>query len=137
MNNLAEEIKKDGGSFNAVICNYNQARKISAFNVNSNSPMIARSEITTGSYVMNFVSDIPVAGGLVSTIIVDEKMPNNMVILADTSRIALVPMENRALKMVDGTINGQDGETAILRGEYTFVVKDAKYSHGILKNLAV
>lgn len=136
INNLAEEIKKDGWSFDAIICNYNQARKISAFNTSGNNPMIARSEVTAGSYVMNFVSDIPVAWGLVSRIIVDEKIPNNQVVLADTSRIALVPMEARSLRMVDATINGQDGETAILRGEYTLVVRDAKYSFWILKNLA-
>ncbi len=137
INNLWEEIKKDGWNFDAIICNYNQARKISAFNTSGSNPMVSRSEVTTGSYVMNFVSDIPVAGWLVSRIIVDEKIPNNQVLLADTNRIALVPMEWRALKMIDATKNGQDGETALLRGEYTFVIKDAKYSHGILKNLAV
>lgn len=137
INNLAEEIKKDGWMFNAIICNYNQARKISAFNTSGNNPMIARSEITTGSYVMNFVSDIPVAWGLVSRIIVDEKIANNQVFLVDTNRIALVPMEWRALYMIDGTIPGQDWETAILRGEYTLIVKDARYSHWLLTNLAV
>lgn len=137
INNLAEEIKKDGWMFNAIICNYNQARKISAFNTSGNNPMIARSEITTGSYVMNFVSDIPVAWGLVSRIIVDEKIANNQVFLVDTNRIALVPMEWRALSMIDGTIPWQDWETAILRWEYTLIVKDWKYSHGLLSNLAV
>lgn len=137
INNLAEEIKKDGWMFNAIICNYNQARKISAFNTSGNNPMIARSEITTWSYVMNFVSDIPVAWGLVSRIIVDEKIPNNQVFLVDTNRIALVPMEWRALSMVDWTIPWQDWETAILRWEYTLVVKDARYSHWLLTNLAV
>lgn len=137
INNLAEEIKKDGWMFNAIICNYNQARKISAFNTSGNNPMIARSEITTGSYVMNFVSDIPVAWGLVSRIIVDEKIANNQVFLVDTNRIALVPMEWRALSMIDGTIPGQDWETAILRWEYTLVVRDGKYSHWLLTNLAV
>ena len=137
INNLGEEIKKDGGSFNAIICNYNQARKISAFNTSGSNPLITRSETTAGSYVTSFVSDLPIAGGLVSRIIVDEKIPNNQVYLVDTNRIALVPMAERGLRMVDGTVAGQDGQTAILRGEYTLVVKDAKYSHGVLKNLAV
>ena len=137
INNLWEEIKKDGWSFDAIMCNFNQARKISWFNSSGNNPMIARNEVTAGSYVMNFVSDLPVAGWLVSRIIVDEKIPNNQVYLVDTNRIALVPMKNREMSMVDWTVNGQDGATAILRWEYTLVVKDAKYSHGILKNLAV
>lgn len=137
INDLAEEIKKDWGSFDAIICNYNQARKISAFNTNGNNPMIARNDTTTGSYVMNFVSDIPVAGWLVSKIVVDEKMPNDSVGLIDTSRIAIVPMENRDLKMINWTLPWQDGETAILRWEYTMVVRDWKYSAGLIKNLAL
>jgi hypothetical protein len=43
------------------MCNYEQARKISAFNTSGNNPIISRSETTAGSYVMQFVSDIPVA----------------------------------------------------------------------------
>ena len=137
INNLWEEIKKDWGSFNAIVCNYNQARKISAFNTSGSNPMISRNEITAGSYVMNFVSDLPIMGWLVSRIIVDEKMANNQVALIDTNRIALVPMDWRAMTMIDWTVNWQDWETAILRWEYTLVVKDGKYSHGIIKNLAV
>ena len=137
INNLGEEIKKDGGSFNTILCNYNQARKISAFNATGNNPVVSRGETTAGGYVMNFVSDLPVAGGLVSRIIVDEKVPANQVYLIDTNKIALIPMRNRALSILDGTINGQDGEKAILRGEYTLQLQDAKYSHGIIKNLAV
>jgi len=137
INDLWEEIKKDWGSFNSIVCNYNQARKISAFNSSWSNPMIARNEITAWSYVMNFVSDLPIAGWLVSQIIVDEKIPNNVVFLIDNTRIALVPMVDRTMNMVDWSVNWQDGETAILRWEYTLVIKDAKYSHGIIKNLAV
>lgn len=138
INNLGEEIKKDGGTFDAIMCNYNQARAISAFNTSGSNPItqVDRSDINTGSYVMNFVSDLPIAGGLVSRIIVDEKIPNDRVYLVNTSKIALVPMQNRALSSVDGTVNGQDGQTVILRWEYTLKVEDAKYSHGVLKNLA-
>ena len=62
-------------------------------------------------------------------------MPNNTVELIDINRIALVPYANRWLKLVPGTQPWQDGQTAILRWEYTMVVKDGKYSHGTIKNL--
>jgi len=54
-------IKEDAGSVDTILCNTNQARKISAFNVGGNNPVVTRDETTTGSYVMRFVSDIPVA----------------------------------------------------------------------------
>ncbi|HNG97510.1 MAG TPA: hypothetical protein PLW93_04540, partial [Candidatus Absconditabacterales bacterium] len=98
-------------------------------------PVIAQDSTQAGSYVLRFISDIPVAGGIVSNILLDEKMPNNTVELIDINRIALVPYANRGLKLVPGTQPGQDGQTAILRGEYTMVVKDGKYSHGTIKNL--
>jgi len=73
LNEVILEIRKDGWDVNTIMCNYEQARKISAFNTNGNNPMISRAETTAWSYVMQFVSDIPVAWGLVSSIVVDEK----------------------------------------------------------------
>lgn len=135
INNLVQLIVEDGGVANTLVCNINQARKISWFNVAGNNPVIAQDSTQAGSYVLRFISDIPVAGGIVSNILLDEKMPNNTVELIDINRIALVPYANRWLKLVPGTQPWQDGQTAILRWEYTMVVKDGKYSHGTIKNL--
>ncbi|HPO05591.1 MAG TPA: DUF5309 family protein [Candidatus Gracilibacteria bacterium] len=137
INNMIEEIKKDGGNVNTILCNFNQARKISAFNKAGNNPMITRDDQTAGSFVMKFVADLPIAGGLTSNIIVDEKLPNNAIYLLDLDKLALVPFTNRQIKMVDASANGQDGTTQVLRGEYTLKVDSAKYSAGLIKNLAV
>jgi len=137
LNEVILEIKKDGGEVNTIMCNYEQARKISAFNTSGNNPIISRAETTTGSYVMQFVSDIPVAGGLVSQIVIDEKFANTEVALVNLSKIALVPYENRELRIVDATLPWQDGVTQVLRGEYTLKFEDAKYSAGLIKNLAL
>lgn len=139
INDLWEEIKRDGGTYDAIYCNLEQARKISAFNTSGNNPItqVSRDDISTGSYVLNFVSDIPVAGWLISRIIVDEKVPNDRVYLLNTAKIWLVPMQNRDVRVVDGTQNGQDGQTALLRAELTLAVADGKYSHGVLKNLSL
>jgi hypothetical protein len=137
INEIILEIRKDGGDVNTIMCNYEQARRISAFNTSGTNPMISRAETTAGSYVMQFVSDIPVAGGLVSSIVVDEKVPNNEIYMLNLGKIALVPFANRELTLVDATANGQDGKTQVLRGEYTLRVEDSKYSSGIIKNLAV
>ena len=137
INNLVQLIVEDGGVANTLVCNINQARKISWFNVAGNNPVIAQDSTQAGSYVLKFISDIPVAGGIVSNILLDEKMPNNAVELVDINRLALVPYANRWLKLVPGTQPWQDGQTAILRWEYTMVVKDGKNSHGTIKNLIV
>jgi hypothetical protein len=108
-------IIEDGGVANTLVCNINQARKISGFNISGNNPVIAQNSTQAGSYVLRFISDIPVAGGVVSNILLDEKMPNNAVDLIDINRLALVPFQNRGLKLVPGTQPGQDGQTAILR----------------------
>jgi hypothetical protein len=137
LNEVILEIRKDGWDVNTIMCNYEQARKISAFNTSGNNPMISRAETTAWSYVMQFVSDIPVAWGLVSSIVVDEKFANNEVALLNLSKIALIPYQNRELKLVSGTMPWQDWETQILRGEYTLKFEDAKYSAGLIKNLAL
>ena len=94
INNLVQLIVEDGGVANTLVCNINQARKISAFNVAGNNPVIAQDSTQAGSYVLKFLSDIPVAGGIVSNILLDEKMPNDVIELIDINRLALVPYTN-------------------------------------------
>lgn len=139
INDLGVEIKKQGGSFNAIMTNFEQARAISAFNTSGNNPITQTSldERRAGSVIMEFQSDLPIEGGIISRIIVDEKVPNNKIYLVDTNKIALVPYTNRWIRLVEGTQRGQDGVTALLRAELTLAVQDAKYSHGVLKNLQV
>ena len=137
LNEVILEIRKDGWDVNTIMCNYEQARKISAFNTSGNNPIISRSETTAGSYVMQFVSDIPVAWGLVSSIVIDEKFANNEVALLNLSKISLIPYANRELKLVSATMPWQDWVTQVLRGEYTLKFEDAKVSAGLIKNLAL
>lgn len=142
LNNLVSQVDADGGQVDTIICSVEQARKISAFNRtgatgNNVYTMIGEKSNDVGNYAMRFISDIPVAGGLISNIIVDHKMPKNRVGLLKMSNIGLVPFKERSLKLVDGTQNGQDGTTAIVRWEYTLACKDAIYSGGIINNLSV
>jgi len=138
INDAAQAILEDGGNFNTIICNYAKAREISAFNTSGANPLVQldRAETTTGSYVVNFQHDMPVDGGLISRIIIDNNISNDKVFLVDINRIALVPFNGRATRLVETTANGQDGRSWDLRGEYTLVVKDGKKSHAVIKNLA-
>ena len=136
INDAAQAILEDGGQFNTIICNYQKAREISAFNTTGGNPQLERDDRGTGSYVVNFTHDMPVDGGLISRIIVDNNVGNDKIFLVDLNRISLVPFKNRATRLVDTTRNGQDGKSWDLRGEYTLCVKDGKKSHAVIKNLA-
>lgn len=136
INDVLEAINADGGEANTLVCSPYQARKISAFNTAGNNPLISIQDRIAGSYVMKFIGDLPIGpNGMSLNIVVDSKMPKTTVLLTNLDRLALVPMNNRALGLYDATLKGQDGVTAVIRGEYTLVCKDAKFSHGIIKNL--
>lgn len=142
INNLMELIVADGGMVNTIVCNIKQARKISAFNRNGGTganvyTMIDNAVKDVGNYALRFISDIPLMDGMISNIMIDEKMPIDEIALVDINGLALVPFEERGLRLVDGTQNGDDAITGILRGEYTLVHKDAKYSAGVITGLSV
>lgn len=142
INNLMELIIADGGTVNTIVCNVKQARKISAFNRNGATganvyTMIDNATKDVGNYALRFISDIPLVDGMVSNILIDEKMPIDEVGLVNINNLALVPFENRGFRLIDGTNNGDDAVTGILRGEYTLVNKDAKYSGGMITGLSI
>lgn len=137
INDMLEAINADGGEANTIVCSPYQARKISAFNTSGNNPMVSLMDRVAGTFVMKFIGDLPIwPNGMSLNIVVDSKFPKNQVLITNLDKLALVPMNNRQLGLYDATANGQDGVTAVIRGEYTLVCKDAKYSHAIIKNLA-
>lgn len=105
---------------NTIVCNVNQARKFSGFNRDGSTgsnvyTMIDNATKDVGGYALRFISDIPLANGIINNIIIDDKMPKDQVVLCDINKLGLVPFNDRGLKLVDGSTNGQDGVTAILR----------------------
>ena len=71
-----------------------------------------------------------------ANILLDSKKPRNVIDLVDLSKMALVPFQNRGMKLVDATQNGQDGETAKLITEVTLAMRDSKHTHARIDNLA-
>lgn len=140
LNQAIELVYGKGGMVNTIVCNVNQARKFASFNRDGSTgsnvyTMLSEKTKDVGGYALRFISDIPLAGGIVSNILIDDKMPIDKVELIDINNIAAVPYENRGLKIVDGTQNGQDGTTAIIRWEYSLVCKDSKSSAVEIKGL--
>ena len=136
MNDLLEQIAKRGGQPNLILTGTKQARKISSFNLTSGSAPIVRTRLSdtrTGSAVYEFVGDLPL--GMIETIIVDVNFPDEKVMFLDTRRLALVPLENRALTDFDATPTGADFTARRILGEYALEVRNAKQAHGIIKNV--
>ena len=136
MNDLLEQIAKDGGQPNLILAGTKQARKISSFNLTSGSAPIVRTRMTdsrTGSAVYEFVGDLPL--GMIETIVVDVNFPDDKLMFLDTRKLALVPMENRGLSDFDATPTGADFTARRILGEYTLEVRNAKQAHGLIKNL--
>lgn len=131
--NNAFEIGADNGADNMVTlaCAPNQARRLSAFNTAGNNPVLSRSETTTGSYVLTFVSD----QGHAATIVADRNFDKDKVAIIDPSRINIVPL--RAFTDENAAGNGDDFYARRILGEYTMEVKNAAECHVYITNLAI
>ena len=136
INNAMEIAKSNGANgISVLLCHPTQARKISAFNTAGSNPqtMIQRADTTTGSYVTTFVSD----QGDAMVIIADRNFAKNEVALLDPSKVALVPLQNRAFTDSDATPAGADYVARRVLWEYTLEVKNAADSHAYIYGLTI
>ncbi len=119
-----------------LVCNTNQARKVSGFNTSGNNPVIMRDEKTAGSYVMQFVGDLPVGqNGMVSQIVVDQAFPKDKIAIIDSSKVGIVPL--RGFTDKDATPNGADYVARRVLGELTLQLKNAANSHVLISGLSL
>jgi hypothetical protein len=122
-------------NLSTILCNSNQARKISAFNTSGNNPVVMRDDNRAGNYVLEFVSDLPIAGGLISRVVVDRNFPKDKIAIIDTSRIGLVPMSGRNFSDENAAGNGDDFFAKRVLGEFTMQMKNASESHMLIHTL--
>lgn len=139
LNNAFEQGFGNGATrMNTILCNEKQARKISAFNTSGNNPTILRDEKTAGSYVINYVSDLPINGkGQISTIVVDPNFPKDKLLMLDISKIGLVPLKDRNFTDENAAGNGDDFFARRVLGEFTLQLRNADESHMEITNLGL
>ena len=135
LNNAIEQIAIDGGKPVTLLCNTNQARKITGLNRSASNYTVTQDSKQVGNVVYQFVNDLPM--GMVQSIVVDINMPKDTIAILDPSRLKLVPLQGRAFQDEDARLPGADYWARRVLGEYTLEVKNAKLAHGIVKNLAV
>lgn len=119
INDVSEEIVREGGSATALVCNTDMARRISNFNVGSLNTTLA--DRNAGSFVSRFVGDTPLSG--IQTIVVDIDFPRDMVAVCDQSRLEINPL--LMFSSLPATAPGQDGTSRVIRGEYTSTWRNA------------
>jgi len=141
INDASSEVASNGGlenSLKVLVCGKEQARKISAFNVSGNNPVVMRPETTTGSYVNFLQTDLAgTNGGAMMQIIVDENMDKDKIILLNTDAVKLVPMIDRDWFELDSTPAGYDGIRRGMIGEFTMKFVNAKANGIVIENLQV
>ncbi len=128
-------IRAQGGLADIVVAPTRLARRVSSFQSSNQNIIVVNG--TDGSTIGNAVdkikSDIPGAGLL--RVIVDDSIADDEMFVLSSDKVALVPYANRAMRVLDGTVNGQDGSTLILRGEYTLEVRGGQYTHAKFKRV--
>lgn len=118
------------------VCAPNQARRVSKFNTSGNNPIIVRTEQTTGSFVKEFQSDIPMGGDAQrSIILVDQSFPRDKVLLLDPGRVGLVPF--RDFQDEDATLPGGDYIQRRILGEFTMEMKNASEAHILFEDVEI
>ncbi len=126
LNNAIEKAVTNGANgtdLTVLLCHPTQARKISAFNVSGNNPVIVRGDETAGSYVARYQSDLGgTNGGSLTTIVVDRNFPQDMIAILNPESLAIVPMQNFFVE--ETTDKKTDGRSWKLLGEVTLEFKN-------------
>ena len=134
--NQAGENGADGPTLTLMVCHPRQARKISAFNTSGNNPIIVRGDVTAGSYVAQFQSDLGgTNNGSLLTIVADRNFPEDMVAIHNPENLSMVPMQNFFVE--ETTDKKVDGRQWKILGELTLQFRNAKEESILIYNLAL
>ena len=131
---LILQIIVGGGTPDALVMSPARALKLSA--LDTNAVRIDKDENTGGNPIYSRWQSAVIETPL--DIIVDFSILDSELYVVDSSKLALLPLENNGvngrLALVDGTTPGASGKRRILRGHYTLVV-ELEASHGKLIRL--
>jgi len=126
----------NGTELTVLLCHPTQARKISAFNTSGNNPVMSRTETVSGSYVVQYQSDLAgTNGGALTTIVVDRNFPQDKIAILNPESLNIAPMQNFFVQ--ETTDLKTDGRTWKLLGELTLEFKNAADSSMLIHNLAL
>lgn len=141
INVLQAEIKARGGMVDSLVVGIKQARALQKLvNAQYGSQRLGDFVSDEGGLV-RLPSDLPQIGGA-STIVIDTNMKDDELLLVDSRRLTIVPMEqgnaeaSGAWRTLDATTPGQDGQKARVIGDFAMEIRDSKTHFARLTNIA-
>lgn len=140
INAINAEIVSRGGTANTIAVGIKQARKLSALvSANYSSDRLQNWVADEGGLMM-LPSDLPLVGN-VNRIVVDTNLADSELVIFDSSKINVVPMESNnadasgAWRTLDATQPGQDGQRTRIIGDFAMEIRQSKTHMGRLYGL--
>jgi len=146
LNNAVNQVAENGGdttTLTVLHCHPRQARKISAFNTTGNNPVVIRGDVTAGTYVAQYQTDLAGSnGGALTQIVVDRGFPEDKIAILNPNNLRYVPMEaisvTETSRIEDGRIASTvDGRQWKLLGELTLEFKNSRDEAVLIDDLAL
>jgi len=139
LNNMFKLIFDDGAGMGdyVILCNANQARKLSAFNTAGTNPILSvpQGSTTTGGYISTFVGDLPSMNGFTAKIVVDPIFPKDKIALLDLNHIELAYL--RPFTTTVANLPSDDFEAQRILGELSVRIKNGQKAHALATGLTV
>jgi hypothetical protein len=128
INSMYQQSYDDGGTPSVLALNQVQMRKLSTFD--ADKVRVVPGPGMAGRFITQYMTDL----GAVLDIVIDRWIPSDTVLLLDPTRIAVVPMINRAFGVEPIAKTGDAFKNQII-GDYTVEVRNATQAHAIHTNL--
>lgn len=139
INNMFKLMFDDGAGLGnyALLCNANQARRISAFNTAGTNPIVSVpfGTTSTGGYISQFIGDLPSMNGFSAKIVVEPSFPKDKVMLVDLNKIELAYL--RPFASTNAAAEGDDFIAERVLGELTVRIKDGTKAHAVATGLTI
>lgn len=129
VNNMCKQIWDDGGYPNFILVGGKQKRAIGTFDQSAR-----RSDYSTavaGYVVDKIITDL----GFMLEVIVDPQVPDDVAIVGDLAKVAVMPLQNSAMRVEDIAKTGASTK-GMIYGEYTAEFRNAKEAFAFHNNLS-
>lgn len=131
LDNVNAEIVERGGRTDTLVVGIKKGRLINDLvSAKYNSQRLSDFLSDKGA-VRRLPSDLPLVGN-VNNIVIDTNLSDTEVLLLDSSKLEIMPMAagnsgvSGAWRTVDSTVNGQDGQSARIIGDFAFRIREAQ-----------
>lgn len=143
--NQAAENGADTANLTTILCHPTQARKISGFNTSGSNPVVVRGDVTAGSYVAMYQTDLAgTNGGALLQVVVDRSFPEDELLIFNPGTCRLVPLGDRAIGVTETTqftdgmpTDSYDGRKWTIKGELTLEFPNANDDAVVVHSLSL